>query len=306
MKSEENRSRSDSKRAVGLLLEQKRRKHPKNDDRIQRRYEELLKSPVSGRYQDDPEAMLKLKDKAGLGGGWKEPKGGFKRWFEAQQDPDEIYERAIVETANQRDSEQASAGEPASTTLDEDMAELQRYQSASVGKELQTVTDSEGKVWNVAPAEGLDLNHYDKWRRAGLDKASAKQQVAAYKVPGKDTGAFYPDGIVLHKNWRAESGYKPVDTSGVDAMRPRHQQMMIKMMESNIKKRKADKEKQKMRRKESKVRDWHPDEKASRTAPEVEGKFSYTDFLGYQAAIRNHIKRKKWKRKLAEGKPPPL
>ena len=44
-------------------------------------------------------------------------------------------------------------------------------------------------------------------------------------VPG-----FYPKGVVLHRNWRPHVGYEPVDTSSVDALRPKYQRDLIQVL----------------------------------------------------------------------------
>lgn len=55
----------------------------------------------------------------------------------------------------------------------------------------------------------------------------------------------------------------------------------------------------KLRAKDARERPWRDKEKA---APA----FSFTDYVKYQDAIKAVLKRRKWKRKLAQGKNPPL
>ena len=59
------------------------------------------------------------------------------------------------------------------------------------------------------------------------------------------------------------------------------------------------KEARKRRAKDAREKPWRDKEKA---APA----FSFTDYVKYQDAIKAVLKRRKWKRKLAQGKNPPL
>jgi hypothetical protein len=94
-------------------------------------------------------------------------------------------------------------------------------------------------------------------------------------------------GLVEHDGWRPQSGYKPVDTSGVDAMRPQHQQEAIAAL--------ARRDQARARRVERAVaaRAANAAADSCRTGG---GKFSFTEHLRYQAAIKAFLRADKRKR----------
>ena len=84
-------------------------------------------------------------------------------------------------------------------------------------------------------------------------------------------------GLVEHEGWRPRSGYKPVDTSGVDALRPQHQREAIAAL--------ARRDQARVRRVAlaNAARAAHV---AADSGGSGGGKFSFTEHLRYQAAIK--------------------
>ncbi len=97
-------------------------------------------------------------------------------------------------------------------------------------------------------------------------------------------------GLVPHEGWRPRAGYKPVDTSGVDALRPQHQKEAIAAL--------ARRDQARARRVERAVA-----AKAASAAADSGGRggegFSFTEHLRYQAAIKAFLRADKRRRTAA-------
>jgi hypothetical protein len=129
------------------------------------------------------------------------------------------------------------------------------------------------------------------------------------KSDGSASLGHYTSGLVLHKGWRPRVGYDPVAQEDVDAMRPRHQQELIAA--GNAARRKAQLLSQRNKRKRFKREwagftgrapllgdgKWKPEDFRHRE----DGKFSHSEYVRYQAAIKAVIRGTKWRNRLREA-----
>jgi hypothetical protein len=103
---------------------------------------------------------------------------------------------------------------------------------------------------------------------------------------GRGTGQA--SGLYSHEGWRPRVGYRPVDTSGVDAMRPPGQQALIAALARRDKARARTADRRDAAARTSREKDMQ----AAAAAPA----FSFSQHLRYQAAIKAYIKADKRRR----------
>ncbi len=94
-------------------------------------------------------------------------------------------------------------------------------------------------------------------------------------------------GLVGHDGWRPHSGYKPVDTAGVDAMRPQHQKEAVAALA------RRDQARARKAERAAAARAAHA---AADCGGGGGGKFSFTEHLRYQAAIKAFLRADKRRR----------
>jgi hypothetical protein len=160
--------------------------------------------------------------------------------------------------------------------------------AAALGRKGLLEDDRSGLgVWTVVGPGGMvpaDLDGPSQGQRRPLPTCTGGPAVSE---PHAREAA---QGLVAHEGWRPRAGYKPADTSGVDALRPQHQQEAIAIL--------ARRDQARARRVERAVAA-RAASAAAVSGGRVGSNFSFTEHLRYQAAIKAFLRADKRRRTAA-------